>query len=243
MPDSPDVNLQLKKRARRRLVGAVAFAGLAAVVLPMVMDEEPKQQVQDVQIRIPGQDQAPFRPRLEAAGGETKESPVPSAEAARPAEKPAGAPARRGAVSTSIQPLAGWGCQCCSPWPGGTTITPVIQCILGCLRKLARSLETTVTSRVPRDRPRPKSRNRAAPSARITGTVASEMTLLTTVGFSQSPFSAVRGGLGRGMPRLPMIEETMALEAMANAQLSLSHDGKEAARAFMEKRAPQFRGY
>ncbi|MDD3798122.1 MAG: enoyl-CoA hydratase [Novosphingobium sp.] len=38
-------------------------------------------------------------------------------------------------------------------------------------------------------------------------------------------------------------EETMALEATANAQLSKSHDGQEAARAFMEKRPPQFRGY
>ena len=64
MSDSPDANLQLKKRARRRLVGAIAFAGLAAVVLPMVMDEEPKQQVQDVQIRIPGQDQTPFKPNI-----------------------------------------------------------------------------------------------------------------------------------------------------------------------------------
>ena len=66
MTETPDPQLQLKKRARRRLVGAVAFAGLAAVVLPMVMDEEPKQQVQDVQIRIPGQDQVPFQPRLAA---------------------------------------------------------------------------------------------------------------------------------------------------------------------------------
>jgi len=65
MADSPDANLQLKKRARRRLVGAVAIAGLAAVVLPMVMDEEQKQQVQDVQIRIPGQDKAPpFTPKV-----------------------------------------------------------------------------------------------------------------------------------------------------------------------------------
>jgi 2-(1,2-epoxy-1,2-dihydrophenyl)acetyl-CoA isomerase len=39
------------------------------------------------------------------------------------------------------------------------------------------------------------------------------------------------------------LEETMAMEAAANAQLSLSHDGKEAARAFMEKRPPAFRGY
>ena len=67
MAESSDAQLQLKKRARRRLVGAIAFAGLAAVVLPMVMDEEPKQQVQDVQIRIPGQDQTPFNPKALAA--------------------------------------------------------------------------------------------------------------------------------------------------------------------------------
>lgn len=65
MSDSPDAHLQLKKRARRRLVGAIAFAGLAAVVLPMIMDEEPKQQLQDVQIRIPGQDQTPFNPKID----------------------------------------------------------------------------------------------------------------------------------------------------------------------------------
>ncbi len=64
MTESPDPQLQFKKRARRRLVGAIAFAGLAAVVLPMVMDEEPKQPAQDVQIRIPGQDQPPLRPPL-----------------------------------------------------------------------------------------------------------------------------------------------------------------------------------
>lgn len=80
MAESPDANLQLKKRARRRLVGAIAIAGLAAVVLPMVMDEEQKQQVQDVQIRIPGQDKTPFSPKVtkpvaSSAAGERAASP------------------------------------------------------------------------------------------------------------------------------------------------------------------------
>lgn len=39
------------------------------------------------------------------------------------------------------------------------------------------------------------------------------------------------------------LEDTMAIEAPANARASLSHDGKEAGLAFMEKRKPQFRGY
>ena len=45
---SLDGQLELKKRARRRLVGAAALALLAAVVLPMVMDHEPRQPAQDV---------------------------------------------------------------------------------------------------------------------------------------------------------------------------------------------------
>lgn len=96
MSDSPDANLQLKKRARRRLVGAVAFAGLAAVVLPMVMDEEPKQQVQDVQIRIPGQDQTPFKPNI-ANVAQPAPAPVVSEKPATPeqAEAPAAKPAEK----------------------------------------------------------------------------------------------------------------------------------------------------
>ncbi len=40
------------------------------------------------------------------------------------------------------------------------------------------------------------------------------------------------------------LEETMAQEAMANAQISLSsHDATEAAHAFMERREPRFRGH
>ena len=40
--EDTDVQLQLKKRARRRLVGAVAFVSVVAIVLPMVMDHQPR---------------------------------------------------------------------------------------------------------------------------------------------------------------------------------------------------------
>jgi len=38
-------------------------------------------------------------------------------------------------------------------------------------------------------------------------------------------------------------EDTVSSEAAGNARASMSHDGKEAGMAFMEKRAPAFRGY
>ncbi|WP_374516950.1 SPOR domain-containing protein [Undibacterium squillarum] len=54
-----DPLLPEKKRARRRLIGAAALALAAAVVLPMVLDTEPKPVADDVQIRIPSKDKAP----------------------------------------------------------------------------------------------------------------------------------------------------------------------------------------
>lgn len=87
MPEA-DAQLPLKKRARRRLVGAIALSVLAAVVLPMVMDQTPQAPVQDVQIRIPGQEQAPpFSPKSLAA--KPAEAPVAKAAPAPAVEKPA----------------------------------------------------------------------------------------------------------------------------------------------------------
>ena len=45
--------LQLKKRARRRLVGAIALVLLVVVFLPMFLDSEPKPLNQDIAITIP----------------------------------------------------------------------------------------------------------------------------------------------------------------------------------------------
>lgn len=94
--DDNDAQLHLKKRARRRLVGAVFFVSVVAVVLPMVMDHEPRQTVQDVEIRIPGQEEKPFAPKFAAAPVEKP--------AARPAEVPAEkAPA---VVAPEVKPTA-----------------------------------------------------------------------------------------------------------------------------------------
>jgi len=97
-----DAQLQLKKRARRRLVGAVAFVTFAAIVLPMVMDQAPPPPSPDVQIRIPGQDQTVFNPQaLNAPAAPAKSAPaVPKAEVAVPPvvavtpEAPAAPPAQ-----------------------------------------------------------------------------------------------------------------------------------------------------
>ncbi len=48
-----DAQTDLKKRARRRLVGAAALALFAVIVLPMIMDPEPKPAGEDIEVRIP----------------------------------------------------------------------------------------------------------------------------------------------------------------------------------------------
>ncbi len=81
-----DAQLELKKRARRRLVGAIALALLAAIVLPMVMDQSPKQPVQDIQIRIPAQDAGAFTSRILPVKPGASPTPLPPSGSAIKAE-------------------------------------------------------------------------------------------------------------------------------------------------------------
>jgi DedD protein len=99
-----DPMLPEKKRARRRLVGAIALALAAVVGLPMLLDSEPKPLAGDIAIQIPSKDkaaplpvpgepaaQAPARDKAVAAedsvdkGEEVLQSPPP---AAKPEHKP-----------------------------------------------------------------------------------------------------------------------------------------------------------
>lgn len=58
-----DEELQLKKRARRRLVGAVVLVTAVAVILPMVLDSDPKPVSQNVDIQIPSPESGEFKPK------------------------------------------------------------------------------------------------------------------------------------------------------------------------------------
>ena len=53
----------LKRRGRRRLIGAVALVLLAVLVLPMVFDPEPKSTLPPMSVRIPPENEAPFSPK------------------------------------------------------------------------------------------------------------------------------------------------------------------------------------
>jgi len=85
-----DPMLPEKKRARRRLVGAIALALAAAVGLPMLLDSSPKPLAGDIAIDIPSKDKAPALPTpgapAAAASSAAASAPVAaSTSAAAPA--------------------------------------------------------------------------------------------------------------------------------------------------------------
>jgi DedD protein len=97
-----DPVLPEKKRARRRLVGAVALALAAAVGLPMLLDSEPKPLAGDIAIQIPAKDKAgPLpMPASPASSSVAASDSVDNGEeiVATPPAKPATAPAKPAAV-------------------------------------------------------------------------------------------------------------------------------------------------
>jgi DedD protein len=112
-----DPVLPEKKRARRRLVGAIALVLAAIIGLPMILDSEPKPLASDIAIQIPSKD------KLQAAEGATQshskaaassaldhqeEMVEPPANAAAPARQDGVAPATStGKAKEEAKPEAG----------------------------------------------------------------------------------------------------------------------------------------
>ncbi len=98
--------LQLRKRARRRLVGAVVLVLLVVVFVPMLLDKEPRSQRQDIDIQIPpipGETQAPSSAPATPAEGAVGES---TASAATSSSQDAGASPAPQAGDTSLPPAS-----------------------------------------------------------------------------------------------------------------------------------------
>jgi DedD protein len=63
---------ELKRKARRRLVGAIVLALAAAVILPLLLEKEPKPLGDDVSVQIPPIDEGRFINRLTGRTGDAK---------------------------------------------------------------------------------------------------------------------------------------------------------------------------
>lgn len=115
MAESQDVNT-LKRRGRRRLVGAIALVLVAVIVLPWIFDPQPRQ-TPPVSVRIPSQDETPFTPkavpkppapapepaRAKPEAPKPEERPVEKPAAAQPAPAPAAERARAEAALANAQ--------------------------------------------------------------------------------------------------------------------------------------------
>ncbi len=91
--------LQLKKRARRRLMGAIVLVAAVAVILPMVLDSEPKPTSQEISIQIPSPDTKGFTSKVvpltppvkgDAKAGDAKAPEKAPAKSAEPGKDPEG---------------------------------------------------------------------------------------------------------------------------------------------------------
>lgn len=99
-----DEELQLKRRARRRLIGAIVLVTAIVVVLPMVLDSEPRPARQEVSVQIPSPESGVFT---------SKVVPLPAAPDSRTASKalevkpPAKPPAEEKKLAAAPPPAAG----------------------------------------------------------------------------------------------------------------------------------------
>lgn len=93
----------LKRRARRRLVGAVVLALAAAVILPLFLESDPQPLLKDVQIDIPPVDAGRYVSRLTP---KEASQPPPAGGAVAPTTPPASAgPAKTPAAAAENAPV------------------------------------------------------------------------------------------------------------------------------------------
>lgn len=131
-PNITDEEIQFRKRARRRLVGAIVLVLIVVVVVPWILPaDKPQQDTQQIDIRIPAQDASGYAPKVLPAPAEIPpagavpapiETPAPVAKAeapetplvkalpavpdAKPAAKPEPKPEPKPEAKPATAPLA-----------------------------------------------------------------------------------------------------------------------------------------
>jgi DedD protein len=100
----PQDALMLKRRARRRLVGAIALVLLVVIVLPVVLDQEPRPVRHDLTVQIPGQDAGKFGGRVMQSPPTPAKEAAPAAAQEKPQPKVAEAPAKGASRGTAKPP-------------------------------------------------------------------------------------------------------------------------------------------
>lgn len=109
-----DEEIQLKRRARRRLIGAIVLVTAIVVVLPMVLDSEPKPAGREVAVQIPSPDSgtftskvaplpAPKAPDGKAAAAPAGEAPAAAKDVAKEPVKPAAQPEKTATAATAAK--------------------------------------------------------------------------------------------------------------------------------------------
>ena len=88
-----DEALQLKRRARRRLVGAIALVAFVVIILPLILDKEPGPAGPPLNVSIPSQDPGSFTtPVVPSALPDEEKTGISAVKAEAPAAKMAKAP-------------------------------------------------------------------------------------------------------------------------------------------------------
>lgn len=107
-----DEQIQLRGKARRRLVGAIALVVVISAILPMVLDNKPKPAAQDIAIEIPKQDDSGFAARNAPApqgsaaimpSAPVQDVPKPAVQA--PAQALVAAPAEKRVEAVPAKPV------------------------------------------------------------------------------------------------------------------------------------------
>jgi DedD protein len=167
---------ELKRKARRRLVGAIVLALAAAVILPLLLEKEPKPLGDDVSVQIPPVDEGKFVNRLTGRGSEAKTSAKPGARVdAKPETKAGNATAEsRPATGDSTAPATASPATGAATAPVPTNVPPPKKSLTEAEQGVLSPASKPAAKPEPKPAPEPKAETKpgAAVEAGVPATVA-----------------------------------------------------------------------